>query len=138
MPVTAISVSHFRGAVQPFILGVIVLFGSSPLLAAEQSSPCPAKRAEIERGISAAEAHGNVREVRGLKKALRAANNHCTTHCSRLSAIERLPRHRRRSKRQAELKNAERKGGSQKIAKQRTKLEEARRKLSEAQQPLPH
>lgn len=44
------------------------LLSSSLLLAAEQSPACLAKRAEIERGISVAETHGNVREVRGLKK----------------------------------------------------------------------
>jgi hypothetical protein len=124
---------------KPYILGVIAVFSSGPLLAAEQSPACLAKRAEIERGISAAEAHGNFREVRGLKRALRANNNHCTT------ALLEAERNRdiaeasdKVAKRQAELEKAERKGSARRIARQRAKLEEARRKLSEAQQPLPH
>lgn len=122
---------------KPIVLGAIALFSSSPLLAAEQSPACMAKRAEIERGISAAEAHGNVREARGLRKALRENTDHCTTASleaerSRdiVEASEEV------AERQADLEKAQRKGDARKISKQQAKLEEARRELSEAQQPV--
>jgi len=122
---------------KPIVLGAIALFGSSPLLAAEQLPACMAKRAEIERGISAAEAQGNVREARGLRKALRANIDRCTTASLEAERSRDIAEAEEEvAERQADLARAERKGDAEKIAKQKAKLEEARQELSEARQPL--
>lgn len=123
---------------KPLIFCVIAMLGSSPLLAGENSPACLAKRADIERAISEAEMRGNAREVRGLRKALRANSEHCTT--ASLAAErnrEIADASEKVAERRAELGKAEIKGDAQKIAKQRAKLEEARRELTEAEQPLP-
>ncbi|SEB79950.1 Protein of unknown function [Beijerinckia sp. 28-YEA-48] len=121
-----------------YILGLIAVLSSSPLLAAEQSPACLAKRAEIEKGISAAQARGNTREVRGLQRALRANISHCTTASLEAERNQKIENAKAKlAKRQAELARAERTGDARKIAQRRAKVEEARQKLSEAQQPLP-
>ena len=122
---------------KPYILGVIALFSSGPLLAAEQSPACLAKRADIESGIAAAQAHGNAWELRGLRRALRANTRYCTTASLEAERNRDIARATDRvARRQADLEKAERRGNARKIAKERAQLEEARRKLTEAQRPL--
>ena len=123
---------------KPYILAVIAVLSSSPLLAAEPSPACLAKRAEIERSLSAAQAHGNAYEIRGLQRALRANINFCTTASLEAERNRKIADATAKlAKRQAELERAERRGDARKIAQRRAKVEEARQKLSETQRPLP-
>lgn len=120
------------------VLSTMLMFAVvAPVVAAELSSACAAKRTGIETQIAQAESHGRSREVAGLKKAL-AANK---AYCSDASlAREREARIRDARKKLAEreksLAEAERKGDQKKIAARTAKLDEARRELAESEKPV--
>ena len=119
------------------LLGATLL-GTAPLIAAEPSPACVAKRTEIERSLSEATARANTREVRGLRKALRANQDNCTTASLEAERNRDIAEATQDvADREAELAKAEHKGDASKVAKQREKLDEARRDLAEAQRPLP-
>jgi hypothetical protein len=133
----ALSTNERAHVMKPYILAAIAVLSAGPVLAAEQSPACLAKRAEIESGISAAQAHGNAWEVRGLRRALRANTRYCTTASLEAERNRDIARAADRvARRQADLEKAERRGNARKIAKERAQLEDARHKLSEAQRPL--
>lgn len=116
----------------------IALLGSGPLFAAEQSPACAAKRAEIEAGIAEAQIRGNTREARGLRKALKANRDHCTTASLEAERTRDIAEATQDvAEREAELEKAERSGDARKITKHRAKLDEARRELSDAERPIP-
>lgn len=120
------------------ILGVATLLGGSPVLAAEPSPACLAKRAEIEQRLAQAQSQGQGRELKGLKRASQANRAHCTNaslEAERSQAIAEASK--KVAERQAELDEAQHKGDQDKISKRRAKVEEARLKLSEAERPLP-
>lgn len=117
------------------ILGVATLLGGSPVLAAEPSPACLAKRAEIEQRLAQTQSQG--RELKGLKRALQANRAHCTNaslEAERSQAIAEASK--KVAERQRELDEAQHKGDQDKISKRRAKVEEARLKLSEAERPL--
>lgn len=121
------------------IFAAIILLGSRPLFAAEQSPACTAKRTEIERGISEAEARGNTRQARGLKRALQANESHCTTALLEAERARDIAEASNEVvERRADLEEAQRRGDARKIAKRRAKLDEAVMELRNAEQPLPY
>ena len=121
---------------QLFLASLLVL-ATTPLLAAEPSAACAAKRTRIESEISQAQAQGRQQQLAGLQKALRANQSHCT---DAVLAAERKSDIQKASKKVAQqeqkLAKAQTKGDSVKIAKQQAALDEARSELSQAQKPL--
>ena len=119
---------------QLFIASLLIL-AASPLLAAEPSAACTAKRTRIESEIS--QAQGQQQQLAGLQKALRANQSHCT---DAVLAAEREGNIKKATKKVAQqeqkLAKAQAKGDSGKIARQQTKLDEARSELTQAQKPL--
>ena len=121
---------------QPFIASLLVL-ATTPLLAAEPSAACAAKRTHIESEISQAQAQGRQQQLAGLQKALRANQAHCTDAvlaAERQSDIQKATK--KVAQQEQKLAKAQAKGDSVKIAKQQTELDEARSELSQAQKPL--
>lgn len=121
---------------QLFIASLLIL-AASPLLAAEPSAACAAKRTRIESEISQAQAQGRQQQLAGLQKALRANQSHCT---DAVLAAEREGNIKKATKKVAQqeqkLVKAQAKGDSGKIARQQAKLDEARSELTQAQKPL--
>ena len=121
---------------QLFIASLLVL-ATTPLLAAEPSAACAAKRTHIESEISQAQAQGRQQQLAGLQKALRANQSHCTDAvlaAERQSDIQKATK--KVAQQEQKLAKAQTKGDSGKIAKQQTELDEARSELSQAQKPL--
>ena len=121
---------------QLFIVGLLVL-AATPLLAAEPSAACAAKRTRIESEISQAQAQGRQQQLAGLQKALRANQSHCTD--AMLTAERKSDIHKATKKvaqQEQKLAKAQAKGGSEKIAKRQSELDEARSELTQAQKPL--
>ena len=123
---------------QLFIASLLVL-AATPLLAAQPSAACAAKRARIESEISQAQAQaqGRQQQLAGLQKALRANQSHCT---DALLATERESDIQKATKkvtqREQKLAKAQAKGDSRKIASQQAELDESRSELAQAQKPL--
>ena len=121
---------------QLFIVGLLVL-AATPLLAAEPSAACAAKRTRIESEISQAQAQGRQQQLAGLQKALRANQSHCTDAmltAERKSDIQKATK--KVAQQEQKLAKAQAKGDSGKVAKQQASLDEARSELSQAQKPL--
>ncbi|WP_043008967.1 DUF1090 domain-containing protein [Comamonas testosteroni] len=104
-------------------------------LAQSAHATCEGKRAEISRDIEYAKAKGQVSRVRGLEKALRENQAHCSDakleqeHAARIAEQERKV-----EKRQRDLDDARETGKAGKItdreaklAKERAELEKLRR-----------
>lgn len=119
-------------------LCAVVLALASPLaFAAERSPACEAKQASIKAQIAEATTRGRSREVASLKRAL-AANKAGGTDAV-LAQARDADIQKAQSKvaaREKELGEAERKGDARKIATRKTKLDEARKALAEAEKPL--
>lgn len=123
---------------KPFaFLASALILCATPVLAAQPSPACEAKRARIETQMSEASARGRTHELAGLQKALRANKAHCTDQGL---AQEREAQIRQAQKkvqaREKSLHEAHEKGDAKKIADRQEKLDEARRDLAEAQKPL--
>lgn len=120
-----------------FIMASLLVIAATPLLAAEPSAACAAKRARIESQISQAQAQGRQQQLAGLQKALRANQAHCT---DALLATERDSDIHKATKKLADrehkLAQAQAKGDPRKIARQQAALDAARDELAEAQKPL--
>lgn len=114
-----------------------LLLAAPSAFAAEPSPACAAKRTHIETQLAEATARGRQQEVAGLKKALRANKARCTDASLEK---ERAANIRQAQKKVAErengLREATQKGDAKKVADRQAKLDEARRQLSEAEQPL--
>ena len=120
------------------LVGVALLIAStSPAFATERSPACEAKQASIEIQIEEATSRGRSQEVAGLKRALAANKAHCTDASLSTERDARIQDAQRKVvAREKSLAEAERKGNPKKIASRRTKLEEARADLIEAEQPI--
>ena len=121
---------------QLFIASLLVL-AATPLLAAEPSAACAAKRTRIESEISQAQAQGRQQQLAGLQKALRANQSHCTDAllaAERESDIQKTTK--KVAQREQKLAKAQAKGDSRKIASQQAELDEARSELAQSQKPL--
>lgn len=123
-----------------FMLAAATTMGlATATLPARAASPaCEAKRAEIESSLADAQAHGNARQVRGLKRALGANQAHCTD-ASLAKERDREIRDAQRevAQREGDLQSAQRKGDADKIRTRQAKLDEARADLERVQKPLP-
>ena len=110
---------------------------ASSTFAADASPACAAKRANIESHISEAQARGRSQELRGLQRALKANQANCTdASLARERAQQIAKAERELAERQSDLQEAERTGDAKKIASRQAKLDEARRALAYAQQPV--
>lgn len=120
------------------VLTTMFMFAAvSPVVAAELSPACAAKRTEIETQIAQAESHGRSREVAGLKKALAANKAHCSdASLTREREAKIRDARKKLAEREKSLAEAERKGDQKKIAARTAKLDEARRELAEAEKPV--
>lgn len=108
-----------------------------PAFAAQASPACAAKRANIESQISEARARGHTQALKGLQRALKAHIAHCTDASLAEERAAKIAKAQRElAERESDLREAERKGDARKMATRKTKLDEARRDLAEAQQPL--
>lgn len=108
-----------------------------PAFAAQASPACAAKRANIESQISEARARGHTQALNGLQRALKANIAHCTDASLAEERAAKIAKAQHElAERESDLREAERKGDAQKIATRKAKLDEARRDLAEAQQPL--
>lgn len=109
----------------------------SPLLAAEPSPACTAKRTRIETEISQAQAQGRQHQIAGLRNALRANKVNCT---DALLASERESDIKKATQkvtdREQKLAKAQAKGDARKTANQQAGLDQARSDLEQAQKPL--
>lgn len=109
-----------------------------PAQAADNSPACLAERASIERSISAAEARGNQRQLRGLRRALQASIANCSATSLAAARQEAIAEAQAEvTEREEDLAKAQRSSDPDKIAKRQVKLDEAKASLAEAQQPLP-
>lgn len=118
------------------LLFALAIYGAATL-AAEPSPACDAKRASIEAQISEAQARGRTRELAGLKRALKNNNEHCTDQSLARDREAQIRKAQAEvTEREKDLREAEAKGDPKKIASRKDKLEEARRELAEAEQPL--
>ena len=116
---------------------VVLLSFSSLAFAAERSPACEAKRANIEAQIAEATAKGRTQQVDGLKRALAANQAHCTDASLAKEREENIQKAQEKvAEREKSLAEAKLKGDADKIAKKQAKLDEARRALTEAQQPV--
>jgi C4-dicarboxylate-specific signal transduction histidine kinase len=115
----------------PFVLAGFAVLAST--LAAAQPGPaatCAAKREAIGRDIEAAKAEGQPHRVRGLERALAEVRRNCSDaklaaeHQQRVRSQERKVTQRER-----DLKEAQRKGDADKIARREDKLREAQAEL---------
>lgn len=116
-----------------------LLVFTAPTFASEPSSACLAKRRNIEAQLANAIEHGRKQEAAGLKKALRANQAYCTeaTLEKKRSADIRQAQ-KKVAEREKDVREAEQKGDPQKRAERQARLDEARRELTEAEQPIPH
>ena len=120
-----------------FFIASLLVLAATPLLAAEPTAACAAKRTRIESEISQAQAQGRQQQLAGLQKALRANQSHCTDAV--LAAERKSDIHKATKKvaqQEQKLAKAQAKGDSEKTAKRQTELDEARSELSQAQKPL--
>lgn len=116
---------------------VVLLSFSSIAFAAEPSPACEAKRANIEAQIAEATAKGRTQQVEGLKRALAANQAHCTDASLAKERDEDIQEAQEKvAEREKSLAEAKLKGDVDKIAKKQAKLDEARRALTEALQPI--
>lgn len=105
--------------------------------AAERSAACDAKRATIEGQLSEARSRGQRSEIAGLERALSANKARCTDASLAKERDAHIRDARRKvASREKSLAEAERKGDPQKIAARRSKLDEARSELTEAEKPI--
>ena len=121
---------------QLFIASLLVLC-ATPLLAAEPSPACAAKRAHIESEMSLAQAQGRQHQIAGLQTALRANQANCTDAslaAERESDIKKATK--KVAEREEKLAKAQANGDAQKIARQQADLDAARSELANAQKPL--
>ncbi|SFC70714.1 Protein of unknown function [Polaromonas sp. OV174] len=120
------------------IIASALFIAATPLLAANPpSAGCAAQRARIEAQLQRAQAEGNQQQLAGLRRALRANETHCSDAslaAERQRAIQKATK--KVAEREKELAQAQRKGDPDQIAKRQAKLDEARRDLAEAEQPL--
>jgi hypothetical protein len=117
----------------PALLAVWV----APAWAAGFGPACAAKQASIEAQIAAAQARGNRQELAGLNRALKATKAHCTDVDLERARDSRIRKAQRElAEREADLAEARGSGDQDKIAKRSAKVDDARRKLAEAEKPL--
>ena len=120
-------------------VAAILTLGAAAAPARAASPACEAKRVQIESSLADAQARGQAREVRGLKKALAANKSSCTDaglEKERQSDIRAAQKEV--DQRETDLKQAQRKGDAEKIEKRQAKLDEARAELERANRPIPH
>ena len=120
-------------------LAAMLTLGTVAAPARAASPACEAKRAHIESSLADAQVRGQAREVRGLKKALAANKSSCTDaglEKERQSDIRAAQKEV--DQRETDLKQAQRRGDADKIAKRQAKLDEARAELERANRPIPH
>lgn len=115
-----------------------LLVFAAPTFAAEPSPACQAKRRNIEAQLANAIEHGRKQEAAGLKKALRANQAHCTEATLEKERNADIRQAQKKvAEREKSLREAEQKGDPKKLAERQAKLDEARRELTEAEQPIP-
>lgn len=111
---------------------------AAPASAAEPSSACQAKRRNIEAQLANATENGRKQEAAGLRRALRANQSHCTEESLEKARNADIQQAQKKvAEREKSLREAEQKGDPKKRAERQAKLDEARRELAEAEQPIP-
>lgn len=121
-----------------FCCAAALLAFAAPTFAEEPSPACQAKRRNIEAQLANAIEHGRKQEAAGLKKALRANQAYCTEASLEKARSADIRQARKKvSEHEKGLREAEQKGDPKKLAERQAKLEEARRELTEAEQPIP-
>lgn len=114
-----------------------LLVFAAPAFAAEPSSACQAKRRNIEAQLANATEHGRKQEVAGLKRALRANQSHCSDEILEEERLSRIQQAQKKvAEREKSLREAVQKGDPNKLAERQARLDEARRELAEAEQPV--
>lgn len=102
---------------------------------AHSSSPtCETKRADIQRSIAEAKAQGQTRRLRGLEKALREVQDHCSDaglareHAARIAKQEKKVAERQRDLDKARTENKAGKIADReaKLAREKAELEALR------------
>ncbi len=115
-----------------------LLVFAAPAFAEEPSPACQAKRRNIEAQLANATEHGRKQEAAGLKRALRANQVHCTEATLEKDRNADIRQAQKKvAEREKSLREAEQKGDPKKRAERQAKLDEARRELAEAEQPIP-
>ncbi|RWR01037.1 hypothetical protein ED28_16445 [[Pantoea] beijingensis] len=91
---------------------------------------CAQKEQRIQQEIDFAKQHNNQRRVTGLERALTEARAGCTDAGLTAAHQEKIKEHQQEvARRERDLKEAQDKGDSDKIAKREKKLTEARKEL---------
>jgi hypothetical protein len=114
-----------------------LLVFAAPVFAEEPSPACQAKRRNIEAQLANAIENGRKQEAAGLKRALRANQAYCseaTLEKDRNADIRQAQK--KVAEREKSLREAAQKGDPKKLAERQAKLDEARRELAEAEQPI--
>lgn len=118
------------------ISGIALAMLAGTALAAQPSAACAAKRADIERQLADATAHGRKHEVAGLQKALKANRANCTDMSLARARDEDIKQARKKvAEREHSLAQARRKGDAGRIADREAKLDEARQAPARAERP---
>lgn len=105
---------------------------SHAALAQPVHGTCESKRAEISRQIEFAQANDQYYRVRGLEKALRENQAHCTDRNLEREQAERIAKQERKvEERQRDLDAARAKGKASKIADREAKLAKEKAELEE-------
>lgn len=119
------------------LLSALLVVLAAPAGAAGFGPACAAKQADIEAEIAAAQARGNRQELAGLNRALKATKARCTDEELQRAHDSRIRKAQRElAEREEDLAEAQRSGDRDKIAQRSAKVEDARRKLAEAEKPL--
>ena len=123
------------------VVMLAVLGMSTFAVQAAQPTPgltgCAAKRSAIENQLQYAKAHNNSGEIRGLEKALQETTEHCTDAGLKEEREQKVRKAEEEvSEREADLKKAQAKGDTGKIAKREQKLAESKAELDAAKAEL--
>jgi Protein of unknown function (DUF1090) len=114
-----------------FLLAFALAFPSTWAVA--QGAPggtCRAKHEAIGRDIDEAKAKGHKQRVRGLQRALKEVGSNCSDAKLQAEHQKRIERQQKQvTARERELKEAERHGSREKIARRQSKLAEEQAEL---------
>lgn len=121
----------------PALAGLLYFFMFSSNAIAGNYDECEYKRRNLEHQLEYAQAYNNIHRMRGLQRALRNLDEHCTY--SRVQEFQKskiAEKQQKVTKRQYELEQARMSGRREKIADRQAKLAEAEEELAEARQEL--
>lgn len=119
---------------QKSILLTLSIFLCSLPALSHAAKDCNAKKQAIKKQIVYAEKYANSYRVAGLKRALSNVNQYCTDSSLQQERLSQISNKQRKViEKENDLREAIEKNDPKKIAKQKTKLAEAKQELRKAQ-----